>query len=172
MKKIYTAIITLALSLVSTATLEGNNTDNNNVATTNSATYYINAPRFVRPLIEKWITEYQKVNPQAKFAIAKTPANKTNSALNIQLSESSGSKDLAKKTVYFAEYAILPITGKNSEAAKALGHQELNSKKIKSLFFENEDIENQDKKDKNSNWVVYTGNSTQSVANEFASHYG
>ena len=175
MKKLYIAILSVVFSLVGNSVWANNPVENLKVEENNGAstTYYINAPRFVRPLIEKWITEYKKVEPHANFAIAKTAANKSKSALNIQLAETPSQSDLTQKTVYFAEYAILPIAGKDSEAAKTLGKQELNSKSIKSLFFEKDDFEDADKNGKKAAaYVVYTGNSSQSVAPEFASHYG
>lgn len=160
MKKLYIAILSVAFSLVGNSVWA-------------SSPYYINAPRFVRPLIEKWISEYKKVEPHADFAIAKTAESRGKSALNILLNEKANGGDLSQRTVYFAEYAILPVAGKNSEAAKTLAKQELNTKNIKSLFFEKDDFEEQDKNDKKAAaYVVYTGNSSQSVAAEFASHYG
>ena len=176
MKKLYIAILSVALSLVGNsvwASSRVNNPGAEKSENTASNIYYINAPRFVRPLIEKWITEYKKVEPHANFAIAKTAESRGKSALNIQLNEKATSGDLAQHTVYFAEYAILPVAGKNSEAAKTLAKQELNAKHIKSLFFEKDDFEEQDKNDKKAAaYVVYTGNSNFSVASEFASHYG
>lgn len=161
MKKYIIAIIALAFSLSNNASTE--------------SVHYINAPRFVRPLVEKWIEEYKKVAPQANFAIAKTAANRQNSALNIQLTQDKNSKESSRKTLYFGSYAILPVTAKNSEAAKVLGNQELNTKKIKSLYFENDDFEDDGKvsdKKKNNSLTVYTGNSNLSVAQSFAAYYG
>lgn len=183
MKKLYIAIFTVVLSLVGNTVwasspvinnqVEGNATtsvEGNNAA---ASTYYINAPRFVRPLIEKWISEYKKVDSRANFAIAKTAETKGKSALSIQLKETPSNNGLSQRTVYFAEYAILPVAGKNSDAAKALVKQELNNKSIKSLFFEKDDFEEPGKADKKAAaYVVYTGNGNQSVSAEFASHYG
>lgn len=182
MKKFFIAIFTVALSLVGN-TVWASTRVSNNAASSNAAnaegnnavvaTYYINAPRFVHPLIEKWISEYKKVDSRANFAIAKTAETKGKSALNIQLKEAVADNSLAQHTVYFAEYAILPVAGKNSDAAKTLAKQELNSKNIKSLFFEKDDFEEQSKADKKvTAYVVYTGNGNQSVSAEFASHYG
>ena len=177
MKKLYIAILTVAISLVGNsvwASTPAHQVNRNGVEkNTASSVYYINAPRFVRPLIEKWITEYKKVDSHANFAIAKTAESKGKSVLNIELSDQVSNPNLVKRSIYFAEYAILPVAGKNSEAAKLLGRQELNAKSIKSLFFDKDDFEKQDKKDKQaSSYVVYTGNGSQSVTAEFASHYG
>ena len=177
MKKLYILLFTVALSFTAQSVWAGSKvesaaTEGQNV-TTATTTYYITAPRFVRPLIEKWISEYRKVNTHANFAIAKTAEAKGKSALHIQLNENSSADNLAQPTIYFAEYAILPVAGKNSEAAKTLGKQELNSKNIKNLYFEKDDFDEPDKNDKKvAPYVVYAGNGTQSVSAEFASHYG
>lgn len=182
MKKFFIAIFTVVFSLVGNtvwaSTRVDNNAASNNVASVEgnnaaASVYYINAPRFVRPLIEKWISEYKKVDSRANFAIAKTAETKGKSVLSVELKETSSENDLAQRTIYFAEYAILPVAGRNSDAAKVLTKQELNNKNIKSLFFEKDDLEEQDKADKKAAaYVVYTGNGTQSVSAEFASHYG
>lgn len=170
MKKIITVIITIAFSLQALVALAGNEGQNNTSNT--NATYYINAPRFVRPLIEKWITEYKKVRPEANFAIAKTPDAKSNSILTIQLSDKKNVKDDNKKVAYFGSYAILPITAKNSEVEKTLSDQELNAKKLKAIYFENDELDEQDKKNKFDNITVYSGNNAESISQEFAAFYG
>lgn len=160
MRNLNSVILALALSLIA-----------NNASAT---TYYINAPRFVRPLIEKWIAEYKKVYPAADFAIAKTAADKDNSSLNITLSDSQTGEQATDRTVYFAEYAVFPVTAKGSEAARALENDELNKKDVISLFFINEDFVDQKKKKstRNDDIVVYTGNSNLSVSQQFASYFG
>lgn len=168
MKKFFTVILTITFSLQALVALAGNEEQ----ANTSNTTYYINAPRFVRPLIEKWISEYKKVRPEANFAIAKTPDAKANSTLTIQLSDNKAAKDDNKKIAYFGSYAILPITAKNSEVEKALSNQELNAKKLKAIYFENEDLDEQDKKNKFNNITVYSGNNTESISKEFAAFYG
>ena len=170
MKKIHTIILTIAFSLQALVALAGNDGQTNSSNT--GTIYYIDAPRFVRPLIEKWISEYKQVRPEANFAIAKTPAAKVNSILTIQLSDPKATKDNNKKIAYFGSYAILPITAKNSEVEKSLGNQELNAKKIKTIYFENEDLDEQDKKNKFNDIVVYSGNNNQSISQEFAAFYG
>lgn len=187
MKKLYIAILSVAFSLVSNTVWASNGADNqsaNNTPDNQSAsngvdnsqaasTYYINAPRFVRPLIEKWISEYKKVNSHANFAIAKTAADREASTLKIALSTKDENKG-AQQTSFFGQYAILPVTTKNSAAAKLIGANELNGKKLKNLFFQSDDIDEIDGK-KNKlvdGLVVYTGSSSLSVSQEFASHYG
>lgn len=170
-KNLFTAALSFTLSLVALGAWADNG--NGETSTTNHAqTYYINAPRFVRPIVERWIDEYKKANPNADFAIAKTATNKQNSALNILIQQD---KDAQKsgKTVYFAQYAIVPVTSKDSEAHKLLAQRTLNAKTLKKLFFFGDDLDEAENKDKTANQlVVYAGNSSASLATPFASYYG
>ena len=47
-----------------------------NASAQNTDTYYINAPRFTHPLLEKWIQEYKKVKPEVNLTIAKSASDK------------------------------------------------------------------------------------------------
>lgn len=138
-----------------------------------ATTYYINAPRFVRPLIEQWIEDYKKVAPDIDFAVAKTSEEKQQSELFIDI-ETFDADDVGDfRTVWFGKYAVLPVVSKNSEAAAILQGQEWNHKRVKQLFFVNEDYEEGTKKDKrNIDIVVYTGSSPASVSNAFAHSFG
>lgn len=122
--KLSTAILSLVLSAAGllSASADNNVSLHDNNSTNPQAIYYIDAPRFVRPLVEKWITEYQKVQPAAHFAVAKSAANRDASILHVQLSDNTAGN--GQKTVYFAQYAILPVTTKGSDADKALSRNE------------------------------------------------
>lgn len=163
MKRI--TFIAIAFTLLVSTVSASNSIGGNTPTPQSSSIHYINAPRFVRPLIEKWITEYKKIEPQTDFAIAKTAADKKRSALSIKFSDHAAtSSDSLPRTVYFGSYAILPVTAQDSEAAQILSNQKLNAKRLKSLFFENEEEENGKADKKKSQVVVYTGTNTQSVA--------
>ena len=158
-------ILTWIFILVSTYTWAGNEVSEI-TTNTNSNTYYINAPRFVRPLIEKWITEYKKVVPEANFAIAKSAVNKKNSKLNILLSAHQKA-DQGDKTVFFAKYAILPITARNSDAEKLIAKKVVNKKNIKKIFFEQDE-----NNDETNQLTVYVSSSANSIATPFAAYFG
>ncbi|MBP7767858.1 MAG: hypothetical protein KA067_02120 [Prevotella sp.] len=170
-KNLFTAAFTLALSLNVIGAQADNRTDGSD-APAATTTYYINAPRFVRPLVEKWISEYKKTDPSSDFAIAKSASTKKLSSINIQLQERKDTAASAK-VVYFAQYAILPVTSKDSEADKALAKRSLNTKALKKLFFVGDDIEEAENKDKlNNQVVVYAGSGSSSIATPFAAYYG
>ena len=62
MKKLALAIAVLLSINISHIWAEGNSTNSSSVR-------YVKAPRFARPLIEKWITEYEKTQPGVEFRI-------------------------------------------------------------------------------------------------------
>jgi hypothetical protein len=158
--------IALVLSLgLSNVWAEGNST--------NSGVRTIKAPRFARPLIEKWIEEYAKTESSVEFQIAKGQGNVD---LNVVLENKGSDKDHDKAfshIVYFGETAVLPITARSSEAARLLEGKHLNAKKLKQLFFLNDDFDEDVKKIKAfENIIIYSGSNTTSVATSFAHNFG
>jgi len=71
MKKLALAIAVLLSINISHIWAEGNSANS-------SSARYVKAPSFARPLIEKWITEYEKTQPGVEFRIAKGNQNQGN----------------------------------------------------------------------------------------------
>ena len=165
MKKIaFTIALILSLGLNSKVWAEGNKVNGTN-NTTNTTVKTIKVPRFARPLVEKWIKEYAKTQPDVEFQIAKGQGN---TDLNVVLED----KDFSQ-IVYFGETAVLPITARSSEAARLLEGKHLNNKKLKQLYFLNEDFDEEVKKNKAFETItVYSGSNATSVASSFAHNFG
>ena len=164
MKKVVLAIAVL-LSL-SISNIYGEETSTNA-----SSVRYVKAPRFARPLVEKWITEYAKIQPNVEFQLAKGSQNQTD--LNVVFDNQDKETEKINHVVYFGEFAVLPITASGSEAAKVLEGKHLNSKKLKQLFFLNEDFDEDVKKNKQfEKLVIYSGSNASSVASSFAHNFG
>ena len=142
-------------------------------STNASSVRYVKAPRFARPLVEKWITEYAKTQPDVEFQIAKGNQNQDNIALNIVFDNQNTEREEFCHVVYFGEFAVLPITASGSEAAKVLEGKHLNSKKLKQLYFLNDDFDEDVKKNKQfEKLVIYSGSNASSVATSFAHNFG
>ena len=139
-----------------------------------SSVRYVKAPRFARPLVEKWITEYAKTQPGVEFQIANGNQNLGNVDLNVVFdNQDTNTKVFSHNVVFFGEFAVLPITASGSEAAKVLEGKHLNSKKLKQLFFLNDDFDEDVKKVKAfENLIVYSGSNASSVAASFAHNFG
>ena len=119
MKKIALTIAVLLSLNISTIWAECNSTNTSSVR-------YVKAPRFARPLVEKWITEYAKTQPGVEFQIAKGNQNQGNIDLNVVFDHQDTKPQDFSHIVYFGEFAVLPITASGSEAAKVLQGKHLN----------------------------------------------
>lgn len=148
MKKIlYTIALILGLQVSLTAQ------ENEKVA--------IRVPNFARPLVEKWVAEYQKANSGVEFQFVTAKSQDTDNT--IQFTTDGGA-------VYIARYAVLPITASESQAQQLIGTHKLNAKRLKTLFFVDEDLDD-DEADTKEVLHVYTGNGQQSVSRVYASHF-
>ena len=166
MKKLALTIAVLLSINVSNIWAEQNSTNASSVR-------YVKAPRFARPLVEKWITEYAKTQPGVEFQIAKGNQNQGNIDLNVVFDNQDTRPQDFSHIVYFGEFAVLPITASGSEAAKVLEGKHLNSKKLKQLYFLNEDFDEEVKKNKQfEKLVIYSGSNASSVASSFAHNFG
>ena len=170
MKKIaFTIALALSLGLNNTWA-EGNGKSTNE---TNSSVRTIKSPRFVRPLVEKWIEEYAKTEPGVTFQLVKGSGNQDNIDLLVSFdNQDADTKDFSH-IIYFGETAVLPITARSSEAARLLEGKHLNAKKLKQLFFLNDDFDEDVKKNKTFEAItVYSGSNATSVASSFAHNFG
>ena len=144
------------------------------ISTNTNSVRYVKAPRFARPLVEKWITEYAKTQPGVEFQIANGNQAQGNIDLNVVFdNQETKTEDFSHTVVYFGEFAVLPITASGSEAAKVLEGKHLNSKKLKQLYFLNDDFDEDVKKIKQfENLVIYSGSNASSIATSFAHNFG
>ena len=128
----------------------------------------IKSPRFAHPLVEKWIEEYAKTEPGIEFQIVKGSAGQNNIDLTVTVSDKK-----EDAVIYIGKTAVLPITARSSEAARLLEGKHLNAKKLKQLFFLNDEFEEDVKKNKTFESInVYSGSNVTSVASSFAHNFG
>lgn len=122
----------------------------------------LRVPNFARPLVEKWVTEYQKTNTGVDFQFSGKS----------QDSDNSISLTTDDDAVLVARYAVLPVTAKDSEAAELIGTHSLNAKKLKKLFFIKDDLDDEENESKLEKHLhIITGNSQQSASRLYASHF-
>ena len=119
----------------------------------------------VRPLVEKWVTEYTKTNHDATFQIVSGKATNTEHQISFVTEQDADA-------VFFARYAVLPVTVKESEAFQLLSNKRLNAKKLKSLFFVKDEFDDDTKESKvEKSLHIYTGNSQQSASRAWADNF-
>ena len=131
----------------------------------------IKSPRFARPLVEKWIEEYAKTEPGVTFQIAKGQGE---SDLSVAIADQQEKNtELISHWIYIGETAVLPITARSSEAARLLEGKHVNAKKLKQLFFLDDEFEEDVRKNKAFEAItIYSGSNATSVAGSFAHNFG
>jgi len=102
----------------------------------------ISGTRFTYPLIEKWISEYQKVNPNVSIKLAaKNNAGQTVDLNIIAHQPAQNELKLNQQIVYTGRYALLPVTNINNPNLAVFAKKGLNKKELDKLFFEVVDFE-------------------------------
>lgn len=123
----------------------------------------LHVPNSVKPLVEKLVAEYNKTNAEVDFLFkaGKAQAGETNS-ITVVNDNPDG--------VNFARYAVLPVSARQSDAAELIGRR-LNAKRLKTLFFVEDEFED-DEPDATAQKIhIYTGTSQQSVSRLYAEHF-
>lgn len=127
-------------------------------------TINLRVANFVRPLVEKWTSEYQKAHKNVDFQIVSGKQQNAENSIALTTDD--------EDAVLFARFAVLPVTIKGSKADELTASSRLNAKKLKSLFFVDEDEADDHKKDKLEKTLhVITGNSQLSASRLYASHF-
>lgn len=138
-------------------------------------TIYIKTARFAEPLVEEWVLEYNKYNPQIEIKIADRNSNDEDVSINLINSDIEKYNDEKGRVSYYAgRYAILPISNSNNPFLAELGRKGLQEKKLESLFFEKELFDSTPSSSKKEKYVatIYSGTNEHSFARSFASHFG
>ena len=140
------------------------------------AYYNIRCPKLARPLMERWIAEYSKVNPEVQLRLAKGCSSGRE---NMRVIVRRRTAERGRSIMYFGQYAMLPITTQGSDAEKLLNEKPLSIERLKKVFFDKsaEDYEDEyevqeDNNSPTKNIVVYSGNDTTSLAGQFAAFFG
>jgi phosphate transport system substrate-binding protein len=137
----------------------------------------ITGSKFTYPLIEKWISEYKKENPEAQFKLISKKSESAPSDISI-IAHQPLKTDVtdANRIVYVNKYALLPVTGSSNKYLKEIKKRGLNKKELEKLFFQEADLdENPEEKTQKpvSNPVnIYSRESQASSSIAFASYFG
>ena len=113
--------------------------------------------RFAYPLVEHWIEEYSKVNPNVQIVIewrgTQDPAQ-----CDILVEGYEHSEDIKKGRdyTYVGRYAILPVANSASAFAKTYVGKGLNAQAIKQIFFHDLFADNDKEQQITSPFTTYT----------------
>jgi len=97
----------------------------------------ISGTKFTYPLIEKWIAEYKKVNPNATIELASKANAGQVADLNI-IAHQPAQNELQpnQEIIYTGRYALLAVTNNNNPILAATAKKGLSKKELDKLFFE------------------------------------
>lgn len=157
-----TGIIYLLLTLLLTVSVS---------AKAQKETIYLKSSNFTNLLVEKWISEYKKINPQVDIRIAGKDVSPQDISAELVISDEIEKTLSSNQSVsYVGQYALLPVTSANNPSLAQLASKRLGNKELKNLFFEKDIFD--DSKAKDIDVTVYSGNNVNSVARTFAAHFG
>jgi len=133
----------------------------------------ITGVRFAYPLVQKWIDDYNKTNPDVQIIIESRGTNDPSKYdLLIDAYEPDESVKKTREYVYVARYAVLPVANSQSAFAKAYSDKGLNEGLIKQLFFHDMFADKDDQVDIKAPFTVYTRLQKAGVPITFARQFG
>lgn len=137
----------------------------------------VSGTKFTYPLIEKWISEYKKENPEAQFKLISKKNESAPSDISI-IAHQPLKTDVTdiNRIVYVNKYALLPVTGSSNKYLKDIKKRGLNKKELEKLFFQETDLE-ENPEEKTQKPVgnpvnIYSRESQASSSIAFASYFG
>jgi hypothetical protein len=134
-----------------------------------SQVIHIENTRFVLPIVEKWIAEYKKENPDSQVNIQeKGEGADLYVVVNSVMSESHESS----KTIYLGRYALLPISNTNNPLLGKAG-KGLKKKDLINLVFEKDLLDESFDSDEKAKYTatVYTRGSEFSTSIALAEYF-
>jgi ABC-type phosphate transport system substrate-binding protein len=134
----------------------------------------IEGTKFVYPIVEKWLTEYKKENPQSPIRLGVgTSPNKESSDLSVIVHPlPDGDNANGEKIVYVGRYALLPVSNAQNplleKAAKGLKKKELVE-----LVFEKDILDEDFDANEKSKYTatIYSRDSESSTTQALADHF-
>jgi len=139
----------------------------------------IRGTKFTYPLIQKWISEYTKVNPTANIQLAAKASTSTSTSqtadLNI-IAHQPTKEELGEnqEIIYAGRYALLPITNTKNPLLATTAKKGLNKKEIDKLFFEviNYDDEPATKEKQKFAATIYSRDNKTCASTALAQYFG
>jgi phosphate transport system substrate-binding protein len=133
----------------------------------------ISGTRFTYPLIEKWISEYKKVNPQARIKIQNSKL--ANDSVNLKvIAHTLAPSEIKANELYFqvSRYALLPITNERNLPFKKEFKKGLKQEDFKKVFFADPNSAFEEEAKNQPVVTVYTRANQTCSSIAFANHFG
>ena len=133
----------------------------------------ITGVRFTYPLVQKWIDDYNKINPDVQVIIESRGTNDpTKYDILIEAYEPDADKKASRDYLYIGRYAVLPAANSHSAFSKTYSVKGLNRDFIKQLFFHDIFASKSDQATVKAPYVVYTRLQKAGAPIIFSKHFG
>lgn len=139
----------------------------------NTGTISVSGARFTYPLLEKWISEYAKINPAITINLIDNTSTSVIPDLNI-IAHKPASNELKEdqEILYAGRYGLLPVTNSINPILSTT-KRGLNKKDIDKLFFEVENTDDDPVTEKPKyRATIYSRDNKSSVSIASASYFG
>ncbi|MDP4186482.1 MAG: hypothetical protein Q8910_01915 [Bacteroidota bacterium] len=137
-------------------------------------TISISGTSYTYPLIEKWISEYSKYNPEVNFKLVKNPGK--NEKIDLKIITSTQNQNEVKNTdslVIVGEVALLPITSKKNQGFSKQFKKGFKQQELKDIFLKKEEEVWEEDAPKNKiKYTVYTKSPQSSSAQILSKYFG
>jgi ABC-type phosphate transport system substrate-binding protein len=137
---------------------------------------YIESVKYTLPLLEKWVAEYNKTNPdvQVEWAAKNSENIDLRVVANVDAEDKTLYDDDGKSITYIGRSALLPVTTKENPLYEQIAKKKFDKKDLKRLFFADDPFgeENNSKDKLKEQLTVYSGSGRASGATFFASYFG
>jgi phosphate transport system substrate-binding protein len=133
----------------------------------------VTGARFSYKLVQKWIDDYNKVNPQVQIII-ESRGSADPAKFDILAEVYEQEEDIRKNREYIniGRYAILPVANSNSAFAKTYADKGLNADQISQIFFHDIFADKEKQKEIKAPYTVYTRLQKAGVPYVFTKYFG
>ncbi|MDR2382849.1 MAG: hypothetical protein LBD76_03070 [Prevotellaceae bacterium] len=137
---------------------------------------YVESAKYTLPLLEKWVTEYNKTNPEVTVEWAGKNSENIDLRIvaNVVTDDGIPDDEDGKTITYVGRSALLPVTTKENPLYQQIAKKKFGKKELKRLFFADDPFADETpSKDKfKEQLTVYSGSGKASGATLFASFFG
>lgn len=133
----------------------------------------VTGARFSYKLVEKWIDEYNKVNPQIQIIVeSRGSADPLKYDILAEVYEHEEEFKKDRKYIYVGRYAVLPVANNASSFARTYAEKGLNTDLIRQIFFHDIFSDKSKQKAIEEPYAVYTRLQKAGVPIVFSKYFG
>lgn len=133
----------------------------------------VTGARFAYPLVQKWIDDYRKINPDVQVLIEHRGTNDPlQYDLLIEAYEHDAEVKKNREYVYIARYPIVTVANAKSEFARIYGDKGVNKDLIQQLFFHDLYADKESQKQIKAPHTIYTRLQKAGAPVVFSNHFG